>query len=82
MKIANVPHITPQAVMDNFEGVTVPAIKQWQFVRHPEGLRKDELIGDLLLKLAESVSHVSDVMVRVINDMLKRGSCNYRYLWW
>ena len=55
VKIANVPDITPQAVTDNFEAVTVPAIKQWQVVRHPEGLTKDELIGDLLLKLAESV---------------------------
>ena len=61
VKIANVPDITPQVVIDNFEAVTVPAIKQWQVVRHPEGLTKDELIGDLLLKLAESVNHVSEV---------------------
>ena len=61
VKIANVQDITPQAVIDNFEAVTVPAIKQWQVVRHPEGLTKDELIGDLLLKLAESVNHVSEV---------------------
>ena len=61
MNIANIPHITPQAVMENFEAITVPAIKQWQVARHPEGLTKDEVIGDLLLKLAESVNHVSEV---------------------
>ena len=61
MKIASVPNITPQEVIDNFVAVTVPAIKKWQIVHHPQELTKDELIGDLLLKLAESVSHISEV---------------------
>jgi hypothetical protein len=63
VKLANVPNITPQEIMDNFVAVTVPAIKKWQVVRHPQELTKDELIGDLLLKLAESVSHISEVKI-------------------
>ena len=61
MKIANVPDVTPQGIVDNLVAVTVPAIKQWQVVHHSEGLTKSELIGDLLLKLAASVNHISEV---------------------
>ena len=61
VKMANVPDITPQGVVDNFIAVTVPAIKQWQVVHHSEDLTKNELIGALLLKLAASVNHISEV---------------------
>lgn len=62
VKIAEVPGITPQDIVDNFVAVTVPAIKQWQVANHSEGLTKKELIGDLLVKLAASVNHISEVM--------------------
>ena len=45
--------------------VTVPAIKQWQVVHHADGLTKNELIGDLLLKLAASVNHISEVKLKM-----------------
>ena len=60
VKVANVPNITPQGVM-NFVAVTVLAIKEWQVIRQSDGITKKELVGDILVKLAASVSHISEV---------------------